>query len=185
MVADKSGGSSRVLGIDFGKVRVGIALSDSGLTVATPHSIVNRKEALRSIKSITQDYLITTIVIGIPVHNTNNRNPIYPDLFRRLLKYGLSANSEVSEELKNLLELNKKMPAENIEKDLLVEIFKLSLDIVEILKLNVEFYDEKFTSKIVKDVAKLLNVNEKKQKGKLDDLAASVMLQSWLDWRKR
>ncbi len=205
MAAEIDNVSNRVLGIDVGTVRVGIAVSNSNLTVATPHSIIDRSYAIDSIKSIAYEYRLITAVVGIPIHNSNNIRPIGTELFRSILDLGLAAGkSEVGNLKASLRDWQPKSPlngsewtsgdsqkifqtnsgkdkVEPAKKDFFLDIFEFAVELVESVHLTVKFYDEKFTSKIAKSAGKINKVSDKKQKGRLDDLAAAIMLQGWLD----
>jgi len=55
----------RLLGIDYGTKRTGIALSDEGARVAFPHIILNtRKNLLEEITTIVREHGVQKIVIG-------------------------------------------------------------------------------------------------------------------------
>ncbi len=57
----------KILGVDFGTKRIGIALSDDGGTLAFPHSVVeNNADAIEKIRNIIKENSISEIVIGIP-----------------------------------------------------------------------------------------------------------------------
>ena len=61
----------RVLGIDLGKVRVGLAMSDAGGVLATPHSVLRRakrrSEDHQKIKAIVDEWEVELIVVGLPL----------------------------------------------------------------------------------------------------------------------
>ena len=61
----------RILGIDFGQKRVGLAISDAlGLT-ANPLSVFERKssiEDMRYIQNIVESQQVSKIVIGLPLN---------------------------------------------------------------------------------------------------------------------
>lgn len=59
---------SRVLGVDCGSKRVGLALSDPLGIAASPHSVVPRARAVEEIGRIVRDQDVSTIVVGLPVH---------------------------------------------------------------------------------------------------------------------
>jgi len=60
---------NRILGLDYGKVRIGIALSDQSLTIAFGREYIpNDKNTLDKIKSIIENENVTTIVLGYPVN---------------------------------------------------------------------------------------------------------------------
>ena len=62
----------RILGIDYGDARVGIAISDSlGITaqgLETIHYKGNDKILLKRLDEIMDEYEISTIVVGMPIN---------------------------------------------------------------------------------------------------------------------
>ena len=61
----------RVIGIDLGSKRIGIALSDSDLTIATPLDVVERsgnvgKDHIAILK-ITAEWEAQKIIVGLPI----------------------------------------------------------------------------------------------------------------------
>ena len=65
--------AKRVLAIDYGRKRIGLALSDElGLT-AQPLAILvrtNRREDLRRLRQICREHRVAEIVVGCPLHMT-------------------------------------------------------------------------------------------------------------------
>ena len=62
---------SRLMGIDPGKKRVGIAISDENKIVATPYTTIIResyKDLVVQIEKIVKEYDIDGIVIGNPIN---------------------------------------------------------------------------------------------------------------------
>ena len=62
---------SRLIGIDPGKRRIGIAISDENKKVATPYTTIVKKDYssfLAQIKKIVQENAIKGIVIGNPIN---------------------------------------------------------------------------------------------------------------------
>lgn len=57
---------SRTLAVDYGTVRVGLAVSDPLGIMASPIGVVPRKEAVRHIGDLTEQMDIGTIVVGLP-----------------------------------------------------------------------------------------------------------------------
>jgi|SRR5208282_515494 len=61
----------RILAIDYGRKRIGLALSDElGITarpLATIHR-VNRREDLRRLREICRDHSVELIIVGHPLH---------------------------------------------------------------------------------------------------------------------
>jgi putative Holliday junction resolvase len=56
----------RVLGIDYGTKRVGLALSDTTQKLATPLMVCERQDAVESIGSIMAENDVESIVVGMP-----------------------------------------------------------------------------------------------------------------------
>lgn len=57
----------RIIGIDYGKKRIGIAVSDPlGITAQPVETIENSKISLQKIKDIVERYGAELIVIGLP-----------------------------------------------------------------------------------------------------------------------
>ena len=59
----------RIMALDVGTKRIGIALSDFLHVIATPHSTISRnpeKEALENIANIAKDNHVEKIVVGVP-----------------------------------------------------------------------------------------------------------------------
>lgn len=55
----------RILGIDYGSKRVGLALTNEAGTMAFPHSVLkNNEELLRELERIIEKEAVETIVIG-------------------------------------------------------------------------------------------------------------------------
>ena len=61
----------RIAGVDYGTVRIGIALSDRGRTMASPYENYNRQgpdhEARRFVRLVAEE-AVTLFVVGLPVH---------------------------------------------------------------------------------------------------------------------
>ena len=57
---------TRVLGVDCGTKRVGLALSDELGLGATPHDVIDRDRAEEKIERLVADKAVTLIVIGLP-----------------------------------------------------------------------------------------------------------------------
>lgn len=65
---------NRVLGLDVGKKRIGISISDALLYTAQPVETIDRspeKNAIEKIKNICQNNSVKKIVVGLPKHMNN------------------------------------------------------------------------------------------------------------------
>ena len=71
--------SGRVLGVDLGSVRIGLALSDPGRVVASPHSVLPRGRDRHAdhlaIMKIVGEEEVTTIVVGLPLSLSGAKGP--------------------------------------------------------------------------------------------------------------
>ena len=75
---EKTKKKSRLIGIDPGGKRIGIALSDENKIVATPYTTIikeNYKDLVDQIKKIVKEYDIDGIVIGNPIKMDGTEGP--------------------------------------------------------------------------------------------------------------
>lgn len=67
--SQNSAKTSHILGIDFGKADVGLALADSETRIAFAYkTLKNDKDLLQKISEIINQEGVETVVIGIPSH---------------------------------------------------------------------------------------------------------------------
>ncbi len=61
----------RVIGIDLGSKRIGVALSNSDLTVATPYDVIQRADKVEkdhiAILNIVAEWEVNKIIVGLPI----------------------------------------------------------------------------------------------------------------------
>ena len=75
---EKTRKKSRLIGIDPGGKRIGIALSDENKIVATPYTTIikeNYRDLVVQIKKIVKEYDIDGIVIGNPINMDGTEGP--------------------------------------------------------------------------------------------------------------
>ncbi len=75
---EKTRKKSRLIGIDPGGKRIGIALSDENKIVATPYTTIikeNYKDLVDQIQKIVEEYDIDGIVIGNPINMDGTEGP--------------------------------------------------------------------------------------------------------------
>lgn len=66
----------RILGIDHGDVRIGIAMSDETAFLASPLTTVqNGKGAADEIAALVEEHGVETIVIGLPLNMDGSAGP--------------------------------------------------------------------------------------------------------------
>ena len=132
----------RVIGLDYGSVTCGVALSDETLLIASPVETIRYKtmeELLTKLDVYFNEYKIDKIVLGNPIN----------------LDGSISTRSELTLLFKD--ELIKRYNKEVI------------------------MMDERLTSVIVNNMLIMGNTSREKRKKVVDKLAASVILQSYLD----
>lgn len=68
---DSGSGGGRVLGVDFGEVRVGLALSDETRTLASPLPTLRRRRGkrppLKALETLARDHEVQEVVFGLPL----------------------------------------------------------------------------------------------------------------------
>jgi len=135
--------TGRVLGLDYGERRIGVALSDLlGLT-AQPLTVLTRKNLLEEIASLVKQHEVTTLVIGLPKH----------------------------------------MHGEEGEKA--EEARAFGARVAEKTGLPVEFIDERLTTVAVQRMLSETEMSGAKKRAVVDKLAAALILQMWMDRKKR
>lgn len=136
---------ARVLAIDFGKARAGIAVSDElGLYAHARPALdaSNRKALLAGITAIIREESVGRLLIGLPLELSGERGPAA----RRALAF--------------------------------------AQELADATGLEVELIDERLSTVEAGRQLRASGVAGRKQKGKVDGVAASVLLQSWLDSRR-
>lgn len=132
----------RVIGLDYGSVTCGVAISDETLLIASPVETIRYKtmeELLTKLDIYFNEYKIDKIVLGNPIN----------------LDGSISTRSELTLLFKD--ELIKRYNKEVI------------------------MMDERLTSVIVNNMLIMCNTSRENRKKVVDKLAASVILQSYLD----
>lgn len=134
----------RVMALDIGEVRTGIAVSDPSMRVASPVCVLPSAEVLAnaaSFRRIVEDWEPELLLSGLP----------------------LSLRGEEGPQAKRIQEQARR--------------------IARTLGLPLEFCDERLSSTEAKRTLREQGLNEKAMRGKVDMVAASIFLQSWLDAR--
>lgn len=58
----------RVLCLDLGSKRIGVAVSDASATIATPHSVIRRSPQFhKELRVILDEYEVEQLVVGLPL----------------------------------------------------------------------------------------------------------------------
>ncbi len=70
----------RIIGIDYGKVRIGFAISDENAIIAQPKPFIpagkTLKETARRLAEEISKHSPSTIVIGLPLHMSGKESPM-------------------------------------------------------------------------------------------------------------
>ena len=68
---------SRILGLDPGERRIGVALSDPTGTIASPHSVIDRRRSdpLVVVRALCEDNGVERIIIGLPTGLSGHEGP--------------------------------------------------------------------------------------------------------------
>lgn len=135
----------RIVALDFGLKRTGIALTDEMNIIASGLTTVDSRELMTYLKNLVASKNIGTIVLGEP---------------KRL-------NLEDSHSSEN------------------VRLLKETLD-KEFPLLTIALVDERFTSKMAIQTMHLggLSKKQKKNKALIDEISATIILQSYLEQRR-
>lgn len=132
----------RVIGLDYGSVTCGVAISDETLLIASPVETIRYKtmeELLTKLDIYFNEYKIDKIVLGNPIN----------------LDGSISTRSELT--------------------------FLFKDELIKRYNKEVIMMDERLTSVIVNNMLLMGNTSRENRKKVVDKLAASVILQSYLD----
>jgi putative holliday junction resolvase len=85
--AGRAAGSkgSRILAVDYGRKRIGLALSDELQMTARPLATItrtNRENDLRTLREICRENGVTRIVVGQPLHMNGETSPMSDEAAR-------------------------------------------------------------------------------------------------------
>ena len=134
----------RVLALDIGEVRVGIAVSDPDARVASPVCVLSAQEVLAhasTFRRVIEDWEPELLVCGLPRTMAGEEGPQAARIREQALTIGKSCG------------------------------------------LPLEFADERLSSAEAKRILREQGLSERSMRGKVDMVAASLFLQSWLDAR--
>ncbi|MCB0327145.1 MAG: Holliday junction resolvase RuvX [Bdellovibrionales bacterium] len=131
---------NRILGIDYGSKRIGIAISDPlGLTAQPQKHLVMGPKVWTEIRDLIAEKDIQKVVVGIPLAMSGNKSAM---------------TLEVESFCEKLRDITK-------------------LEVIEV--------DERLSSKASERLLIEADVSRKKRKSVIDSMAASMILQSYLD----
>jgi putative Holliday junction resolvase len=135
----------RVMGLDVGERRIGVALSDADRTLATPLTTIRaapREQAFAQLRRLVIEHSVIEVVVGLP----------------------LTLRGEVG-------------PQATI-----IQAFAAELE--RALDLPIALFDERLTSAAAEQMLRDLGVKPAKRKEQIDQVAAAIILQDFLDHRR-
>ena len=136
----------RIMALDYGDVRIGIALSDVTRFLASGYENYTRKDLVFDCKHIAQiasENNVKIIVIGLPINMDGSKG------------VRVEKTYEFAEELKKYTSA------------------------------KIDFLDERLTSVSAEKILISADVSRKKRKEVLDKLSATIILQDYLDVRRK
>ncbi len=136
---------SRLLAIDYGKKRVGIAVSDNLQIIANGLTTVETHKIFDFLKTYLEKETVELVIIGLPKQ----------------------LNNEPSENMARVEEFAKRF-----EK--------------QFPSIPIEYYDERFTSKIAQRTMIDGGLSKKKRMNKalVDEISATIILQSYMESKR-
>jgi putative Holliday junction resolvase len=132
----------RILAVDHGEKRIGLAISDEGATIARPLGVlvhVSRALDAARVAETARERGAALIVVGQSLDDEGDPNPAG----RRAGRFAEALGAQTT--------------------------------------LPIVFWDESLTTRDARDARLAMGVSRKKRSGHLDDFAAAVLLQSYLD----
>ena len=137
----------RVLGLDLGQRRIGVAVSDASGTLASPHGLVQRSGDAgadhRRLAQLVEELGAERVVVGLPLSLSGEAGP--------------AARAAMEE----------------------------AATLAEVLGVPVELYDERLTTVSAQRALREGGRPARAQRAVVDQAAATVLLQAWLDGRPR
>lgn len=134
--------SGRILAVDPGEKRIGIAISDPTATIANPLQVVkhvSRRLDAAIIAQLANEYEVVRIVIG----------------------QALDGNGQITPQARHAMRL-----ADSIREQTSIEII---------------LWDESGSTQAARSARIAMGVSREKRAGHLDEIAATVILQTYLD----
>lgn len=136
----------RIMGIDYGDARTGVAISDLLCTIAGSATVVpsrNREKAIADIVRLARENQVGEIVVGLPRNMDGSEGP----------------RAELCREFAQLLKEETGLP--------------------------VAMWDERRTTVEAHNILSQHNYHGKKRKDTVDAVAATLILEGYLAYKKR
>jgi len=136
----------KILAVDYGDARTGLAISDNSEFLASPVGTIKEWNAQRLAEKITEEAKnrqAKDIIVGLPINMNGTKGP----------------RAEKCEEFAELLRSLTDLP--------------------------VRMWDERSTTVTAHQILNETNVRGKSRKAVVDTVAATVILESYLDYRRK
>ena len=136
----------RVLALDLGERRIGVAVSDPSGTLASPHGVIERARDRATdhaaVAALVTELEAARVVVGLPLSLSGATGP--------------AAEAALAE----------------------------AAQLASVLGVPVETFDERLTTVAAARSMRAGGTKARKQRKRIDEMAASVMLQNWLEQRR-
>jgi putative Holliday junction resolvase len=137
----------RILGLDYGERRIGVAISDPTGSFAQPLETIatprGDADGLARVAELVKTREVGQIVLGLPLHMSGRAGPEA----ERVRAFGARVST--------------------------------------LTGVPVDYVDERWTSREAERVLDEGGVSKKKQRGRVDPIAAALLLRTWLERRAR
>lgn len=136
----------KILAVDYGDTRTGLAVSDRTEFLATPVGTITERNAQRLAQKVAdavKEQGAELIVVGLPINMNGTKGP----------------RAEKCEEFAQMLR--------------------------ELVECPVEMWDERSTTVTAHNILNTTNVRGKARKAVVDTVAASIILESYLEYRRK
>ena len=136
----------KILAVDYGDTRTGLAVSDRTEFLATPVGTITERNAQRLAQKVADAVIeqgAELIVVGLPINMNGTKGP----------------RAEKCEEFAQMLR--------------------------ELVECPVEMWDERSTTVTAHNILNTTNVRGKARKAVVDTVAATIILESYLEYRRK
>jgi putative Holliday junction resolvase len=135
-----------VLALDLGERRIGVAVSDAGGILASPHGVIERARDRatdhEAVAALVTELGVERVVVGLPLSLSGATGP--------------AAEGALEE----------------------------AAQLASVLGVPVETFDERLTTVAAARSMRAGGTRARKQRKRIDEMAASMMLQNWLERRR-
>lgn len=129
----------RVLALDPGTRRIGVAVSDPARILASPLEVIEGSDPLPRLRELVAHYEPDVVVVGLPTSLSGTEGPAA------------------------------------------VAARRFAQEVAEALEVPVELVDERFTTRTAESAMVEGGVRRRERRGKVDKVAAAVILQQYLE----